>query len=199
MISSVFYILKADLFCRTSYNTLDIFQFFEDHAYKKTLPSFDTLLAHATELYKAYGTTRGYDNAMVEADENSKWAKTVPRGSTWMPPPTSNSSLEPQLPRKAKTAKPKARAKKKPKQTEPIDTPPKPVAKDHVLGQSIALVRDSLVSKKLAISVAEGDVGRIYECSKVRNYFFYTITLSHAVSIISKCYSLSQDPDIRTI
>ncbi|KAG1747176.1 uncharacterized protein EDB91DRAFT_1048632, partial [Suillus paluster] len=34
---------------------------------------------------------------------------------------------------------------------------------DHALAQSIAFIRDALVSPEFAYSVAEGDVGRVYE------------------------------------
>lgn len=148
----------------------------------KDLPSFSALLERATGLYKAYATAKGYTNAMVEVDESSSWAKTVPIGTPWVPPVVSQSSLESssvkaKAPKtKTKTA-PKKSTKATPKKitTKPpatqnivVDPPPEPIPRDEVLGQSVCFVRDALVSKKLAMSVAEGDVGCIYECSKVR-------------------------------
>ena len=42
-----------------------------------------------------------------------------------------------------------------------------PFKGDRVLANSIALIRDAMISREMSYAIAEGDVGRVYEVMKV--------------------------------
>jgi hypothetical protein len=95
---------------------------------------------------------------MFDTGTTSDWSKTIPKGSPWVPIEIEKSSLD-------KTTKRKSKAKKKGKEKEP----PLPCKGDFVLAQAIDFLRDALNSRKITRAVAEGDVGRMYSCIKVRS------------------------------
>lgn len=111
----------------------------------------------AQKLHRTYSTARGRDHAIFDTGTSSEWAKTVPAGSQWAPIEVQDSSLDHTSKKKKKLT-----AKKKPDQLPP------PCKGDFVLAQAIDFLRDALNSRKIAFAVAEGDVGRLYECIKVR-------------------------------
>lgn len=142
---------------RVTFDAMDIFQHFERLEKEASIPTFEELFAHAKKLYLGYGTSRAYDLAMHDAEGTTEWAKTVPAGSPWIAVPT-----EPLVPKKKKKT-PMAKPTKKKDDQAPLLR----VKGDHILGQNILLIRDALISLKMSIYVAEGDVARVYECSKV--------------------------------
>ncbi|KAJ7780869.1 hypothetical protein B0H14DRAFT_3507463 [Mycena olivaceomarginata] len=127
---------------------------FEGLEKRKALPDFETLLAMARKLYRAYGTARGRDHAMYDTSDTSEWAQTVPAGSTWIPQEIEDSSLDAKKKRKSKTTARKTKPKAKPK--------PKPCLGDFVLAQNIDFIRDALNSRKLTTAIARGGHRKVY-------------------------------------
>ncbi|KAF8172930.1 hypothetical protein K438DRAFT_1772364 [Mycena galopus ATCC 62051] len=146
--------------------TEDIFTHFDELAKMKRLPAFEDLVATARSLHRTYSTARARDHAIIDIGTSSLWAQTIPTGSKWVPVEIEESSLL-QTKKKAGTRK----AKPKP-------VPP-PCKGDFVLAQAMDFLRDGLNSRKIAFAVAEGDVGRLYECIKAgsthSNYMNYLL------------------------
>jgi hypothetical protein len=116
----------------------------------------------AKKLHHTYSTARARDHAVHDTGSSTAWARTVAKGSLWVPIVVENSSLDTAAKKKRKsTAK-----KKKEKAASP------PCKGDFVLAQAIDFIRDGMNSRKLATAVAEGDVGRLYECLKVCQRFW---------------------------
>ncbi|KAJ6614033.1 hypothetical protein B0H10DRAFT_2268702, partial [Mycena sp. CBHHK59/15] len=151
---------------RVAFNAEDIFEYFEGLETAHTLPDFETLLPIARKLYRAYGTARGRDHAMYDTGITSEWAQTVPTGSPWTPVEIEDSSLE-KKPRKSKQP-PTARKAKKPKEK----PAPKQCKGDFVFAQNVDFIRDGINSRKLTTAVAQGDLGRLYECIKTLLFTF---------------------------
>ncbi|KAJ7131118.1 hypothetical protein C8R44DRAFT_829597 [Mycena epipterygia] len=128
-------------------------------AEEKRLPAFDDLVATAKKLHQTYSTARARDHAIYDTGSTSEWAKTIPTGSKWTPIDVEDSSLD-------QTKKKKSKGKKKAK---PI---PPPCKGDFVLGQAVDFFRDAINSRKIAFAVAEGNVGRLYECIKYMLFTF---------------------------
>ncbi|KAJ7846782.1 hypothetical protein B0H13DRAFT_1579800, partial [Mycena leptocephala] len=55
---------------------------------------------------------------------------------------------------------------------------------DFVLAQAIDLIRDGMNSRKMATAVAEGDVGRLYECIKYMLFTFAGSTHSNYLNYV---------------
>ncbi|KAJ6521644.1 hypothetical protein DFH09DRAFT_1331060 [Mycena vulgaris] len=127
-----------------------------------------TQLPMARKLYRAYGTARGRDHAMYDTGTESKWAQTVPRGSSWVPSEIEHSSLDTKK-RKAKKKTAEQQAKKPRKSN--AKPAPKPCTGDFVFAQNVDFIRDGMNSRKLTTAVARGDISRIYECIK---YLLFT-------------------------
>lgn len=53
---------------------------------------------------------------------------------------------------------------------------------DHVLAQGIDFFRDALNARKMSHCVAEGGIGRVYECIKVRHLSFLE-RISHGLLV----------------
>ncbi|KAJ7147592.1 hypothetical protein C8R43DRAFT_889597 [Mycena crocata] len=134
--------------------TDDIFGYFERLSDEGKLPSIDELLETAKKLHRTYSTARARDHAIHDTGTMSVWSKTIPHGSTWVPIDIEDSSLD-------KVKKKKSSAKKKKEKA--ASTPCKG---DFVLAQAFDFLRDGMNSRKIATAVAEGDVGRLYECIK---------------------------------
>lgn len=160
----------------------------------------ETLLPMARKLYRAYATARGRDHALYDVGETSEWSTTVPQGSAWIPAPIEDSSLD-KNPRKLKTNSPLEPSDKQPKKPRKRKEkpPPKQYESDFVLAQEIDFLRDAINSPTLATAVAEGDIGRLYECIKVRPMFNALPLSSWTYSWFpSICYSHLQVPPTRT-
>ncbi|KAJ7762121.1 hypothetical protein B0H16DRAFT_1311993, partial [Mycena metata] len=132
----------------------------------KKLPDLDALAEIARRLHRTYSTARARDHALHDTGSTTAWAKTIPQGSAWVPIDVENSSLD-----AAKTKKKTAAKKKEP--------PKAPCKGDFVLAQAIDFFRDALNSRKMATAVADGDVGRLYECLKYMLFTFAGSTHSN--------------------
>jgi hypothetical protein len=137
--------------------TDDIFEYFESLSKQDKLPDLEELVEMAKKLHCTYSTARARDHAIHDTGTTTAWAKTVPRGSRWVPIDVEDSSLDTMTKRKKKSGGKKKKEK----------VPPPPCKGDFVLAQAIDLIRDGMNSRKMATAVAEGDVGRLYECIKV--------------------------------
>ncbi|KAJ7754624.1 hypothetical protein DFH07DRAFT_743698, partial [Mycena maculata] len=142
--------------------TDDIFAYFDKLAANKNLPDLEELTEIAKKLHRNYSTARARDHAIFDIGSTSAWAQTIPRGDAWVPIEVEDSSLD-----KTKKKR-KSMAKKKPKET----LPRAPCRGDFVLAQAMDFLRDGLNSRKIATAVAEGDVGRLYECIKYMLFTF---------------------------
>ncbi|KAJ7706777.1 hypothetical protein B0H17DRAFT_850412, partial [Mycena rosella] len=140
--------------------TDNIFGYFNKLAADGKLLSLDELAELAKKLHWTYLTLRARDHAVFDTGSTSAWAQTVPTGSMWVPIQVEDSSLD----KTPNTMKKKSALKKK--QTRG------PCKGDFVLGQSIDFLRDGLNSRKMATAVADGDVGRLYECIKYMLFTF---------------------------
>ncbi|KAJ7079843.1 hypothetical protein C8R44DRAFT_909020 [Mycena epipterygia] len=156
-----------------AFKTNNIFDHFETLQKTDTLPDMEELFPMAQKLYRAYATARGRDHALYDVGETSEWAKTVPEGSVWIPAEIEDSSLEKKG--RKKKMKPASefgdqqpKTARKPKEK----SPPKQYDGDFVLAQEIDFIRDAMNSRKLATAVAEGDIGRLYECIKYMLFTF---------------------------
>ncbi|KAJ6608723.1 hypothetical protein B0H10DRAFT_1815145 [Mycena sp. CBHHK59/15] len=150
-----------------AFKTADIFLHFETLQTAKMLPDMETLLPMARKLYRAYATARGRDHALYDVGETSEWANTVPAGFVWTPAEIEDSSLD-KKPKKTKATEKQPKKPRKPKKK----PPPKQYDGDFVLAQEIDFIRDAMNSRKLATAVAEGDIGRLYECIKYMLFTF---------------------------
>ncbi|KAJ7118583.1 hypothetical protein C8R43DRAFT_901373 [Mycena crocata] len=141
--------------------TDDIFEYFDSLSTQKKLPNLDELLITAKTLHCTYSTARARDHAIYDTGTTSAWAKTIPKGSPWVPIDVEDSSLD-----KTKKKKKFSTKNKKEKATAP------PCKGDFVLGQAFDFLRDGMNSRKIATAVAEGDVGCLYECLKYMVFTF---------------------------
>ncbi|KAJ3716790.1 hypothetical protein DFJ43DRAFT_1006589 [Lentinula guzmanii] len=126
--------------------TPDLFVYFRDCKTKNIIPPFEDLEKIARQLYATYSCTRGMSHAMHNADlpeDKLDWTKNVPMGTPW-------TGLA----------------------AEDIGLAPSTKHADDVLANSIAFMRDTLVSRECANAVASGDVGRVWEVLKVMLFTF---------------------------
>ncbi|KAJ7717441.1 hypothetical protein B0H16DRAFT_1700968 [Mycena metata] len=144
--------------------TTDIFAHFDTLAAAKQLPDLDVLTDIAKKLHRTYSSARAHDHAIHDTGSTTTWAKTIPRGSPWVPIEVEDSSLD-AVKKKQTTTKRKGKE----------EQPKTPCKGDFVLAQAIDFFRDALNSRKLATAVADGDVGRLYECLK---YMLFTFAWS---------------------
>ncbi|KAJ7785593.1 hypothetical protein B0H14DRAFT_3583865 [Mycena olivaceomarginata] len=105
----------------------------------------EELVEMAKKLHHTYSTARARDHAVHDTGSSTTWARTVAKGSLWVPIVVENSSLD--------TAAKKKRKSTTKKKKEKAASPP--------------------CKGGLSTAVAEGDVGRLYECLK---YMIFTFT-----------------------
>ncbi|KAJ7083421.1 hypothetical protein C8R44DRAFT_722063 [Mycena epipterygia] len=142
----------------------DIFEHFDRLAKQKQLPDFEDLVEMAKKLHRTYSTERAHDHAIHDIGTTSEWAKTIPKGSPWVPIKKGSS------------------AKKKKNETPTI--PPSQCKGDFVLGQAQDFIRDGMNSRKMATAVAEGNVGRVYESIKYMLFTFAGSTHTNYVGYL---------------
>ncbi|KIY49883.1 hypothetical protein FISHEDRAFT_40602, partial [Fistulina hepatica ATCC 64428] len=126
----------------------DIFEFFER---SPTLPTIEQLYEIAKILHRRYSSMEGYSLAMdpmLVVEEDNDWH--VPHGTIWSSPPLDPLSMDVDKPLAAGTE----------------------FRGDQSLAQSILLIRDSIIVRKTAIAVADGDIGRAYESLKLMLFYF---------------------------
>lgn len=158
-----------------AFNTNDILKYFDT---LEVIPPIEDLERMSKTLYRCYSTTRGLHHALHDAGlskESSDWTRNVPVGSPWtglaedqeIGITFSRSTLR-SASRKQK--EPKTKKKKQTKAEKEVERERDEIRKDgdHVLSNSIAFMRDTLLSRECASAVAVGDVGRVWEVLKVR-------------------------------
>ncbi|KAJ7445371.1 hypothetical protein B0H11DRAFT_2162611 [Mycena galericulata] len=171
--------------------TEDIFAYFDDLEVTNNLPDLAHLSEIAKNLHRTYSSTRARDHAQFDLGRTSTWAKTIPEGSPWVPVDVEDSSLN-------KTKKKRKSGAQKKRKEEP---PKAPCKGDFVLGQAIDFFRDALNSRKIATSVANGDVGRLYECLKYMLFTFSGSTHTNYMSYLLETVvnlELESSPGLRT-
>ncbi|KIJ64811.1 hypothetical protein HYDPIDRAFT_111412 [Hydnomerulius pinastri MD-312] len=161
---------------RVYFRTEDIFKHFQQLATQGELPDYADLEKIARLLFKTYSSASGIHSAFQDAEDISEWGSAIPLGTPWSTDPDSVlvakavAVKKVEITRKVRagnTGEGKSKGAQKPKvQARPLDAPPVPFKGDRVLAQSIAFMRDALVSREMAYAVAEGDVGRVYEMIK---------------------------------
>ncbi|KAJ7789652.1 hypothetical protein B0H14DRAFT_3573085 [Mycena olivaceomarginata] len=144
--------------------TDDVFEYFDNRAKANQLPDFESLATVARTLYHTYSTARARDHAVVDTGSASAWAKAIPTGTTV-----------------DQSTKTKRKPRKKPRKPKPV---PPSCKGDFVLAQAIDFLRDALNSRKIAFAVAEGDVGRLYECIKYMLFTFAGSTHSNYMNYL---------------
>ncbi|KAJ6625297.1 hypothetical protein B0H10DRAFT_2161892 [Mycena sp. CBHHK59/15] len=154
--------------------TNDIFEYFDSLSKQDKLPDLEELVEMAKKLHRTYSTARARDHAIHDTGTTTAWARTVPNGSAWVPIDVEDSSLD----TTQKTKKKSAGKKKKEK------VPPPLCKGDFVLAQAIDFIRDGMNSRKMATAVAEGDVGRLYECIKYTLFTFAGSTHSNYLNYV---------------
>ncbi|RDB30543.1 hypothetical protein Hypma_007322 [Hypsizygus marmoreus] len=162
---------------RNHFECSNLFKYFENCATANKLPTFEELEAIALTLYRTFSTTRAHYRALDNKGGTSEWAKNVPLGSLWTPPPKDETSLfgpRPASQPKPRTSKGKGNTHTAPKNdTKGNDAKEKPpFVGDRVLANSIAFMRDAIISREMSYAIAEGDVGRVYEVMKVMLFTF---------------------------
>lgn len=166
------------MFGRISFGCDDLLTHFEKLESAKSLPEIENLELTAKRLHRAYSSTRAHYQALQDSalSEGSDWGKTVPLGSPWLAPARDSTSESITT---GSTTQPAQNASSKSKTSVKSDAPTPPFKGDRVLANSIAFIRDALVSREMAFAVAEGDAGRVYEMMKVC-YHMKTCFVSHS-------------------
>lgn len=154
----------------------NIFQHFESLSDSNKIPDIEVLEAAALKLHRTFSCTRAHYRALNDVSGTSEWSRLVPLGTPWAASVVDKSSLigNPNLPNskpaptlsKTKSATTSKKAKKAKEDAERL----KSFRGDRVLANSICFMRDALISREMSQAVAEGDVGRVWEVMKVRNW-----------------------------
>jgi hypothetical protein len=151
-----------------------LFKYFEDLAVSGNLPEIEVLEVSARKLHRAYSSSRGIYRALYNTDGTNEWAQTVPLGIPWTPPTVIESSLE-----LSTDSQKKSKGKQLGKEKDPeIGRHPQG---DRVLANSVAFMRDAMMSREMSYAIAEGDVGRVYEVMKVCDTVYEAQTLNDSV------------------
>ncbi|KAJ3833532.1 hypothetical protein F5878DRAFT_632614 [Lentinula raphanica] len=169
---------------RLAFGTTDILQYFRDLNTTNELPAIEVLESMAKNLFRIYSTTQAYYHALHNAGSSKEtlWTKSVPVGTPWIgiadDPSMEDLGLSnTKAKQRAATQKaPKSDAKqKKPTRKEKEANEEKEKIRrtgDQVLANSIAFMRDTVLSRECANAVASGDVGRVWEVLKVMLFTF---------------------------
>ncbi|TFY63916.1 hypothetical protein EVJ58_g2953 [Rhodofomes roseus] len=198
-VETLFTVLDArvlDCF-RVRWDVADLFAYFAQLARDNALPTFEQLELIARELYRAYGTSRGYERAMHPQSDHDRttelasntgqqvtaWEQTIPIGRPWITVRSSGLTANTPSSRTRQAAQATAppvvskssRAKKTAHHHVTLTDIPsgEPAFNgDRVLAQSIALIRDTVILREFVYATCEGDVGRVYEALKVMVFTF---------------------------
>ncbi|KAJ7058623.1 hypothetical protein C8F01DRAFT_1371370 [Mycena amicta] len=147
---------------RNHFKCADIFAYFKALHASGKVPSMAKLEQDALYLHGSFSTTHAYYQAARDASSSSAWTSSVPEGTSWPVPPINATTG-------ATSRKPK-NLKGKGKQPDP--TWPSPYQGDYVLVSSIVLLRDGILVRECEYSMAEGDVGRMWEVMKMFLFIF---------------------------
>ncbi|KAJ3714760.1 hypothetical protein C8R42DRAFT_552055, partial [Lentinula raphanica] len=166
---------------RLAFNTTDIFQYFRELSKNDSLPTIEVLESMAKTLFHSYSTTQAYYHALHDAgasENTSSWNRSVPVGTPWMgvaDDPSmvdmglmfTKSKIRSAVSKPMKQRRPTRKEKEADEEKQKIRT-----TGDRVLANSIAFMRDALLSRECANAVASGDVGRVWEVLKVMLFTF---------------------------
>ncbi|THU76848.1 hypothetical protein K435DRAFT_824491 [Dendrothele bispora CBS 962.96] len=144
---------------RNTFETEDLFQYFEQLKENKNLPSLQQLYAMAQALHKRYGTRKAFEHALSGDD-----SLTFYRGSAWSAPKQDESSKSLGQLMNAKLKKGKKK-ENKPQESEPF-------AGDESLARSTRFIHDALLFRHVLKSVSKGDIGGTWECLKTMLFSF---------------------------
>lgn len=172
-------------------NTSDIFEYFRNLDAQNAIPPIEVFEKISRQLYHSYTSTRGLYHAFHDAGlpkESSDWTNTVPTGSPWTglsddpleddfgvnfsKTTLRSASRKQKLPKKTKKKLTKAEREVEREKEERRENG------DHVLANSIAFMRDTLLSRECANAVTSGDVGRVWEVLKVSSIIFYRLDMN---------------------
>lgn len=157
--------MSVHTFCSTlsriKFGTDNLFEYINARMEANTLPTFEELESMASELHRTYSTLRAYERALDEHDVDDPYS--VPKGSAWKAK-TAEKTSQHVLADKTTKSKAKKNAKGTTKRTEPT------FVGDRTLGKSIMIMRELMTSREFAYAVAEGNIGRAYECVKVSGF-----------------------------
>jgi hypothetical protein len=151
-------------YSRNHFGCIDIFEHFQTLARLDRLPEFEELEELARKLHRSYSSTRAHYRALNDADPSSNWVQFVPIGSPWCPPVVDETSL-------SSTQQKKGKEKQQVHPESEGSTLSDEFKGDRTLANSIAFLRDGILSREMAFATAEGDPGRVYEVMKVSLLF----------------------------
>ncbi|KAG6824880.1 hypothetical protein H0H92_005538 [Tricholoma furcatifolium] len=143
---------------RNELQCTDLIEHFQSLASTNRLPSIPELESRALKLFRTFSTTRAHYQALHDTLGTSDWAQNVPPGTPWVPALQEKTSLYGPRPL--------------PSRKENKKEPSTPFQGDRVLANSIAFMRDAIISREMSYATAAGDVGRVYECMKVMLFTF---------------------------
>ncbi|KIM63152.1 hypothetical protein SCLCIDRAFT_15631 [Scleroderma citrinum Foug A] len=167
---------------RLHFNQVDLFEYFENLAIAKKLPTMAELELAAQSLHHAYSSAHGIYHAIHDVKKTSDWSQTVPLGTEWHYAGDKNLS--------------DAGA------TGNRMTETKEFKGDLVLARSIAFMRDALLSREAAYAAADGDVGWLYETLKVMMFTFAGSSHSKYVTYLLETITtleLEAMPELRDV
>ncbi|EGO02456.1 hypothetical protein SERLA73DRAFT_119706 [Serpula lacrymans var. lacrymans S7.3] len=127
--------------------------------------SLSSLEEMAVKLHRQYSSMWAYHNAMTKPHPADPHL--VPTGLQWDPGSVPNT-----VHTRIVEMRVSVKVKKSKKKTEKEVETGAPFEGDQCLAQSILLMRDSLIARKMAYAVSDGDIGRVYECLKLMVFTF---------------------------
>ncbi|KIY43253.1 hypothetical protein FISHEDRAFT_53997 [Fistulina hepatica ATCC 64428] len=162
----------------------DIFQHFAEIP-ESSLPDFPELRAAAEVLHHRYSSMSAYDSAMkgtiysvLTDDIFRDWS--VPLGDPWSAPTTHQRDSRTVKQKRTETRSEAADASAPSglaASSEPAmaasSHPSTEFPGDQSLAQSILLIRETIIVREMAMSIADGDIGRAYECLKLLVFYFH--------------------------
>jgi hypothetical protein len=113
----------------------------------------------ARKLHRAYSSTRGHYYAMNRPDPSSEWSRFVPIGSPWVPPAVDETSQPDTTTKNPRRNEANGRTR--------VSGSGDEFKGDRTLANSIAFIRDGILSREFSYATAEGDPGRVYDVMKV--------------------------------
>ncbi|KAF9522129.1 hypothetical protein CPB83DRAFT_840712 [Crepidotus variabilis] len=134
---------------RLLYQKGDLFKHFDNLASQKDLPSFETLEILARKLYRSYTSIRAQE-MVIRGHKFMPDDSAVPTGTAWPLANAHGTFFD----------DPKS------------NSLPTPFKGDQVLARSIAFMREAMLAQELSLSTAEGDVGRVWEVTKILVFSF---------------------------
>jgi hypothetical protein len=146
---------------RNHFNCMDLVEHFKSLATQNKLLEFKELQSTALMLHRTFLSTRAHYRALHDTTGMSDWVKYVCVGSPWTPPFIDPTSLS------ASQAQTKNKLTKKTQNPKGSEVGAPPFKGDRALANSIALMWDAMISRKMSYAIAEGDVGWVYEVMKV--------------------------------